>query len=206
MREIAVNLAYHWYLRYNLDEELPAHSVLTRARLRFPEKVFEQFFKHIVLLCRDRGLISGTRHFIDSSVIHAAASKESYRARLMPLDDYLDGNKEIENHDCNFNGTVDPDKMGARRKLLGTRTKQVSVSDPEAEILVRPGKGTQPSYKAHACIDGKKCVILSVSGTRASVDDIHEVHQLLVNATFLGGRRPRYVVADSHYGGIEALK
>jgi Transposase DDE domain. len=124
----------------------------------------------------------------------------------MPLDDYLDSIKEVENQDYSFNGTVDPDKMGERRKRLGTRTKQVSTSDPEAEILVRPGKGTHPSFKAHACVDGKKRVILSVSGTRASVDDMHEVHQLLVNATFLGGRRPRYVVADSHYGGIEALK
>ena len=206
MREISVNLAYRWYLRYDLDEELPDHSVLTKARLRFPEKVFERFFKHIVLLCRDRGLISGKRHFIDLSVIHAAASKESFRARLMPLDNYLDSIKEIEDQDYSFDGTVDPDKMGERRKRLGTRAKQVSDSDPDAEILVRPGKGTHPSYKAHACVDGKKRVILSVSGTRASVDDMHEVHQLLVNATFLGGRRPRYVVADSHYGGIEALK
>ena len=126
LREISINHAYRWYLRYDLDEELPDHSVLTKASLRYPEKVLERFFKHIVLLCRDRGLISGKRHFIDSSVIHAAASKESFRARLMPLDNYLDSIKEIEDQDYSFDGAVDPDKMGERRKQIRTRTRQVS--------------------------------------------------------------------------------
>jgi transposase len=206
MREIAVNMAYRWYLGYDLDEDLPDHSVLTKARLRFPEKVFEEFFKNVVRLCRDSGLISGSRHFIDSSIIRASAAKDSYRARLMPLNDYLARIKEVEEQDYSFKGEVDPEKMGSRRKRVGSTSKHVSQTDPEAEITVRPGKGTYPAYKAHACVDGRKRVILSITGSRSSIDDMHEVHRLLTESIFLAGRKPTYIVADSHYGGVEALK
>ena len=206
MREITVNLAYRWYLGYDLDEELPDHSVLTKARLRFPERVFEDFFKNVVRLCRLGGLISGSRHFVDSSIVRASAAKDSYRARLMPLDEYLARIKEVENQDYSFKGEVDPNKMGNRRKRVGSTSKRVSISDPDAEITVRPGKGTYPAYKAHACVDGKKRVILAITGSRSSIDDMHEVHRLLTESIFLAGRKPKYIVADSHYGGIEALK
>lgn len=34
MRDIQVNLAYRWYLGYDLDESIPDHSVLSKARRR----------------------------------------------------------------------------------------------------------------------------------------------------------------------------
>ncbi len=48
--------------------------------------------------------------------------------------------------------------------------------------------------------------MLAINGTRASIDDMKEVHALLTTSTFLAGRKPECVVADNHYGGIEALK
>jgi len=32
LKEVQVNLAYRWYLGYDLDEALPDHSILTKAR------------------------------------------------------------------------------------------------------------------------------------------------------------------------------
>jgi transposase len=34
MEEIQVNLAYRWFLGYDLDEAIPDHSVLSKARVR----------------------------------------------------------------------------------------------------------------------------------------------------------------------------
>jgi len=35
MSEIQVNLAYRWFLNYDMDEAIPDHSVLSKARARF---------------------------------------------------------------------------------------------------------------------------------------------------------------------------
>ena len=35
-REVQVNLAYRWYLGYDLDEEIPDHSIMTKSRYRCP--------------------------------------------------------------------------------------------------------------------------------------------------------------------------
>ena len=35
MREVQVNMAYRWYMGYDLDEEIPDHSILSKARRRF---------------------------------------------------------------------------------------------------------------------------------------------------------------------------
>ena len=51
--EIIVNTPFRWYLGYDLDESTPNHSVLGKARRRFPEEVFAGFFDHIVELCKN---------------------------------------------------------------------------------------------------------------------------------------------------------
>ncbi len=62
-REVQVNLAYRWYLGYDLDEPIPDHSIKSKSRQRFSAEVFERLFKHVVQLCREKGLISGDTIF-----------------------------------------------------------------------------------------------------------------------------------------------
>jgi len=54
-KEIAVNLAFRWYLGYDLDEAIPNHSVLSKARSRYPEEVFVSFFNRVIELCLQAG-------------------------------------------------------------------------------------------------------------------------------------------------------
>ena len=53
-REVHVNLAYRWYLGYDLGEEIPDHSIMMKSRYRFPVEVFERLFKRIIQLCKER--------------------------------------------------------------------------------------------------------------------------------------------------------
>ncbi len=81
MREIQVNMAYRWFLSYDLDEAIPGHGVLSKARARFGMEVFEQFFKHSIELCQKAGLLSEGPVYVDTTLVQAAASMDSLRER-----------------------------------------------------------------------------------------------------------------------------
>src|SRR5258708_12340721 len=66
--EASLNLAWRWFLGYELDEALPDHSVLTKARRRFGTRVYELFFKRIVELSQQPHLVPRHRLFIASTL------------------------------------------------------------------------------------------------------------------------------------------
>ena len=51
VEEISLNLAYRWYIGYDLDEEVPNHSVFSKARVRFGKKLFVDIFEKILVKC-----------------------------------------------------------------------------------------------------------------------------------------------------------
>jgi transposase len=71
--EIRVNLAYRWFIGYDLDEAIPDHSVLSKARRRFGPTIYEAFFTDVVRQCERAGLIRGDRLFLDSTLVAAHA-------------------------------------------------------------------------------------------------------------------------------------
>jgi transposase len=75
--EVQVNMAHRWFLGYDLDEPVPDHSVLSKARVRFGMQVFEAFFTKTVDLCKDAGLANGETTFVDSTFIRANAAMKS---------------------------------------------------------------------------------------------------------------------------------
>jgi transposase len=81
MEEIQVNMAYRWFLGYDLDEAIPDHSVLSKARVRFGMEVFEEFFRQSIELCRQAGLLDEGPVYVDSTLIRAGASMDSLTRR-----------------------------------------------------------------------------------------------------------------------------
>src|SRR6266850_7343848 len=74
---IAERLDYLWFLGYGLDDEIPDHSVLSKARERWGKEVFEGFFIRTITRCVEAGLVDGQKIHVDSSLIDANASKSS---------------------------------------------------------------------------------------------------------------------------------
>jgi hypothetical protein len=174
-------------------------------------EVFERLFKRIIQLCKLKGLISGDYHFIDSSIVPANASKKSFRPKLKVEQEYLDelkqeGNPQNTVRGHMFEGNLDPQKMKKRRRSDNINDHCQSSSDQDAEFMTRPGKGSVPSCKAHFSVYRKKRMILTVDGSKATEDDMSKVHSLFTNSLFTAGKKPKIVVADSQYGGIESLK
>lgn len=48
-----------YFLGFDIDEELPWHSTVSRTRQLFPESVFEQVFSRILGLCIEKGMVAG---------------------------------------------------------------------------------------------------------------------------------------------------
>lgn len=66
MAEVQVNLAYGWFLGYDLDEAIPHDSVLSQARARLGMDVFGRFFQHSIEMCREAGLLSEGPVYVDT--------------------------------------------------------------------------------------------------------------------------------------------
>lgn len=77
MEAVQVNLAYRWYIGYDLGEAVPDHSSLSKIRVRYGLGVFQQFFEHIVELCLAAGLVWGKELYFDGSKMRANAAIES---------------------------------------------------------------------------------------------------------------------------------
>jgi len=66
-----------FFLGYDMDEELPWHSTISRTRQLYGEEVFKEVFQKILSLCVQKGMLSGKRQAIDSAYIKANASMDS---------------------------------------------------------------------------------------------------------------------------------
>jgi len=58
---------------YDIDEELPWHSTISRTRQLFPEEVFESVFERVLSLCVAKGMVSGHTQAVDSAPVKANA-------------------------------------------------------------------------------------------------------------------------------------
>jgi transposase len=75
--EIELNLAYRWFCRLDLDDEVPHHSTFSVNRhRRFRDSdIFRQLFEAVVRACIDAGLVKGEGFAVDASVMEADASR-----------------------------------------------------------------------------------------------------------------------------------
>ena len=77
MEVIGERLDYLWFLDYGLDQKIPDHSVLSKARARWGKEVFESLFVRTVAQCMEAGLVEGSKLHVDASLVDADAAKES---------------------------------------------------------------------------------------------------------------------------------
>jgi transposase len=82
MRIVFDRLSLRWYVGYDLFEDLPDHSSLTRIRDRFGLSVFREFFERIVKMCVEAGLVWGEELYFDATKVDANASLDSIAPRF----------------------------------------------------------------------------------------------------------------------------
>lgn len=82
LRVVADRLSVRWYLGYDLGEELPDHSSLTRIRDRYGLEILRRFFEAIVAQCQAAGLVWGKELYVDATKVQANASLDSVAPRF----------------------------------------------------------------------------------------------------------------------------
>lgn len=80
-----------YFLGFDIDEELPWHSTVSRTRQLFPESLFESVFEKVLGMCVEKGMVSGHTQCIDSAPVKANASMDSLELKVPAdkLDEHL---------------------------------------------------------------------------------------------------------------------
>lgn len=196
MDTLAERLDWLWFLGYDLDSDIPNHSVLSKARKRWGVETFRSFFERIVWQCVEEGLVDGKKIFMDSSLVDADASTNSVidtknlRHRLKKNFKQLEARLE-ESDD--FSRTPGPHSEANKR--------YISSTDPDAAI-VRRGK-PKLRYHVHRALDEHSEIITATRTTPGDVNEAHEMLNLIDQTEGLTQIDIDTVVADSKYGTIE---
>lgn len=200
MRIIPERLDYLWFLGYEIDDEIPHHSVLSKARARWGRDVFEGFFVRMVRRCWEAGLIEGRKIHLDGSLVDADASTDSVVKGGPELVRAL---KEIyEAQDAKL------DKRGHAGRPYYERSNDrlLSKTDPDAPV-VRQGKGgPRPRYKNHRAVDNAHGVITAVETTPGNVEENSKLLDLVDQHQANTGVQVDTVVADRQYGTAENFR
>ena len=207
-REIQLNLAYRWFLGYDLDEAVPDHSVLSKARARFSAAVFEEFFRRSIDLCRAAGLVTEGPVYVERTRIRAGASVDSLSRREEPLQpplsvtEYLhrldqEAAEEDETPPSETGPTSGATAAKSARKLPPNQAYQ-SRTDPEATLVNRPDFGRHCAYKAHIAVAGRRGqVITAAVATTGTVAAEHLLAEVLWTHRRLSRLGVPAVVADA---------
>jgi transposase len=77
MEQVRARLDFLWFLGFDLDTDIPNHSVLSKARARWGTRVFERLFVQTVNQCVQAGLVNGRLLHVDSTMVKAHAHKDT---------------------------------------------------------------------------------------------------------------------------------
>src|SRR5690606_9055088 len=206
---VSMRLDMLYFIGYDIDEQLPWHSTLSRTRQLYGESLFKEIFKQVLKQCIDKGMVAGRRQAMDSAPVKANASMDSLKVKEV-LDDGDDYSDELNNNDEAQTNKVsavrktavdqhhqwkakaykdmpkgksltkEPGDDHVRPKFVSNHT-HYSSTDPEARISVKPGKPRQLNYLAQVAVDTAHHVITQIQSDYANKKDSQCLPSLLKN-------------------------
>ncbi len=189
-----------YFLGFDIDEELPWHSTISRTRQLYPIALFETLFNKVFTLCVDAGMVSGHTQAVDSAPVKANASMESLTLK-QPKDSVANHLQKVgeENQEPRKNDPPSstvyitapdyqlrklakhqqklldqpisaPGASHEKSQLLSNKT-HYSPHDPDARISVKPGKARKLNYRCNMAVDTAEGVISHVQADFADGRD-----------------------------------
>lgn len=197
--EINMNIAYRWFLHYDIDTPIPHFATVSYAfATRFPSELFEEIFADILDAAVERGLVSAKTIFIDATHIKANANRKKYRKVL--------ARKTARVYDEQLRAEIASDREAHGRKPLkddddsksgGEQLVKESTSDPESGLFVKGEHKVEFAYTAHVACDERN-FILSCEVTPGNVHD-SKVFDKVYEQTVQSFPEAETVAADAGY-------
>lgn len=215
-REAHRNLELVWLLR----RLKPDHKTIAEFRRVHP-KALKRVFREFTLVCREAGLLEGTRVFIDGTKMRAVNSRDrnfsepALKQLLQRIDSqseqYLAQMEKADRKEEGQPGATDPDlpeklkTLKARREkyvrlqaeLKQSGERQVSLTDPESRRM-KTRRGTDVCYNAQIAVDPKHHLIVAQEVTN-EVTDVEQLGPMALAAKDALGVETLEVAADAGY-------
>jgi hypothetical protein len=202
MRIVPERLSYLWFLRYGLDDEIPDHSVLSKARARWGRITFERFFVRTVSQCVSLGLVDGKKIHMDSSLVDADAARSSMVTTSPEMVAALRAAYAVEESKVEI--------IEEERRTVPKHRVTFSTSDPDATLVARDPRSayaaSRPRYKSHRAVDDRCGVITAVETTPGHVRDGNCLPALTEQHHRISGIATETVIGDQHYGTRENFR
>ena len=154
--EVHLNLAYRWFCRLGLEDEVPDNSSFSKNRHgRFRESgAFRHLFESVVQRCMAEGLVGGEGFAVDASVVKADANRTRGIPGAVASNDATQATHAVRE----YLAALDPDT---------SVPKNVSLTDPEARWTAAPGGPAFYAYSTNYLVDVEAGVIVDVEATTA---------------------------------------
>ena len=226
-REACRNLELIWLLK-NLR---PGYRTIANFR-KENWKALKAANRGFVLLARELGLVGGAVVAIDGSFFHGDASKASIftrkrlSAQIAKLDQEIEAyGRSLEDNDAaeakppRSDGHDDGGDIGAKAAaLMAKRSRaqadldlleasgetQLSLTDPDARLLVKGGQGVA-GYNVQAVVDDKHKLIVASEVVNDS-SDVGQLHTMAKAAQEALDAETLQVLADEGYYSSTELK
>ena len=193
--EVSLNLAYRWFCRLGLEDEVPDHSTFSKNRHgRFRESgLFRDVFESVLQRCMSAGLVASEGFAVDASVIEADASR--YTGVAGDEIDWSDPRRQTRAV-REYLASLDPEPSPDRKP-----PKVVSLSDPCAAWTAKANKRVQFGYGLNYLIDNEHAIIVDVEATPArTFDEVVATGTMLKRTESRFGLMPDRLAADTAYG------
>jgi len=193
-----------YFIGYDIDEELPWHSTLSRTRKLYNEEVFLELFKKVLKQCIDKGLLNGARQAVDSFLVKANAAMSSLIDKEVMEDAGYYAQQLKDNEEA-----VESEAASPRSKAKSSNKTRISTTDPDARMAVKPGKVTKLNYLAQVSVDTSSHIIAHIEAFHADKRDSQCLDTIVEKVTTTlneNGLQAREIIADTNYSSTEALQ
>ena len=196
--EVHLNLAYRWFCRLGLEDQVPDHSTFCKNRHgRFRDSDTLRFvFEQVLERCVREGLVGGEGFAIDASLVKTDANRQrgvpgatadwSNRQSISrPVREYLAALDQSE--------------------VEKSTPKNISLTDPAAQWSAAWGPAFY-AYSANYLIDIAAGIVVDVEATPAhKADEINATKKMLERVEDRFDLKPDRLIGDTNYGTAAIL-
>jgi transposase len=201
IEEARMHLAYRWFTRLGLEQEIPDHSTFSKNRHgRFRQSgVFREVFEEIVRRCVEVGLVEGRNLTVDGTEVGANASHRS-RVPRERLAEHAEVSRTVQQYLAELE-QQNPVPESEEAPPSGP----VSTTDPDAAWTAAKGGPARLAYYDNYLVDASSRVILAVEATPARFRQEMLAARRMVERLEKLGLHPECLGADKAYGSGEFL-